>query len=363
MSETMQVSIETRPSAIPNFRPPGGGGRACKLPVGSRENWSLKSNCNCPKICHFQAQSTKMEQEVRMQMPILRKWQRVCLVVILLLMLLYSIWARISAPQGDQKVVFAPARESCGSAGRLKYCIYRARSGANGDVVYHLHGRNLDEKIWNDDTYWTSMVQAEWQRTKTIPPTVVTLSYGSTWLLAPKGKQAESGLLDDLMMRLPEIEAKIGSPRRRMLLGESMGGLNVLITGLSFPDKFSKIAALCPGVYATSPFGTFSEMNDTLKRTGADPKIGLGIWLMAKNYVADEREWERISPLSLIEKAASGYPAMYLSNGLYDAYGNFEGTQRLADAASLRGVSVEWHPIYGGHCATDIPSLARFLAT
>ncbi len=291
-----------------------------------------------------------------------RRWVRFALLG-LLAALLYFVWTRISVPQGNQKVAFSPAKKECGLVGRLKYCVYRAQSGTNGDIVYHLHGRNLDEQIWNDDTYWTSMVQSEWQRSRAKPPTVVSLSYGPIWLLVPKGKQAESGLLEDLMNSLPAIEAKIGAPKRRILLGESMGGLNALIAGLTYPERFAKVAVLCPGVYTISPFASFSEMTDALKRTGADPKIGFGVWLLAKKYVSDQAEWRRISPLDLIGNATSRYPAMYLSNGLYDAYGNFEGTDRLARTAAQRGVAVDWHPIYGGHCATDTVSLARFLAT
>jgi hypothetical protein len=63
----------------------------------------------------------------------------------------------------------------------------------------------------------------------------------------------------------------------------------------------------------------------------------------------------------LIERAGPSFPTLYLSNGLYDAYGNYEGTERLARVARLRGVATEWHPLYGGHCASDIPSLANFL--
>lgn len=165
------------------------------------------------------------------------------------------------------------------------------------------------------------------------------------------------------MAKLPDIEKKTGAPNQRLLLGESMGGLNVLIAGLTYPQSFAKIASLCPGVYAASPFASLSTMRATLKRTGADPKIGFGIWLMAKNHVADEDEWKRISPLDLVKRANGQYPALYLSNGLYDAYGNFEGSQILADQAAQRGVSVEWHPLYGGHCAIDASSLARFLAS
>ncbi len=298
----------------------------------------------------------------KLNKPYLRKPYRKWLILTLLIVAGYFAWTQITAPQGNQKISFIPASKSCHSAGKLKYCIYRAKAGTNGDVVYHLHGRNLDEQIWNDDTYWTAMVQASWQQAKTLPPTVVVVSYGPTWLLVPKGKKQDSGLLEDFIAKLPNIDTKSGKPKRRLLLGESMGGLNVLIAGLNYPQRFAKIASLCPGVYATSPFAPLSAMKDALERTGADPKIGFGIWLMAKKYVADEAEWKRISPLELVKRADGEYPALYLSNGLYDTYGNFEGSQMLADKAAQRGVSVEWHPLYGGHCAIDASSLARFLA-
>lgn len=283
------------------------------------------------------------------------------LVVLVLVGLLHQGWSRLTRPWGSQAVVFDAADQTCGASGELRYCIYRAKQGTNGDVLYHLHGRGLDERIWNDDTYLTAMLQAQWRDRGTPPPTVVSLSYGPDWLLTPVGKRPASGLLDDMMRRLPEIEARTGTPRRRMLMGESMGGLNVLIAGLSEPRAFDRIAALCPGVYADSPFGSLASMRAAIQRTGADPERAFAIWWLARTYLADEAEWRRISPLSLIEQAGPTHPALYLSNGLYDAFGNYEGTRMLADRAAALGVPTEWHPLYGGHCATDIASLARFL--
>ena len=298
-----------------------------------------------------------------MSRPIFQKSYRKWLILTLLIVAGYFAWTQLTARQGNQQVSFIPASKICHVSARLKYCIYRAKSGTNEDVVYHLHGRNLDEQIWNDDTYWTSMVQTSWQQAKVMPPTVVVVSYGPTWLLVPKGKKQDSGLLEEFMAMLPVLDKKTGAPKRRMLLGESMGGLNVLIAGLTYPQRFAKIASLCPGVYATSPFSSLSTIKATLRRTGGDPKIGFGIWLMAKNHIANEWEWKRISPLELMKSANARYPALYLSNGLYDAYGNFEGSKMLADKAAQRGVSVEWHPLYGGHCAIDVSSLARFLVS
>lgn len=278
-------------------------------------------------------------------------------------LLTYYGWTELTRTRGSQEVVFKAAEKDCKTSGPVRYCVFRAQGGTNGDILYHLHGRNLDEQIWNDDTYYTALVQGEWQRGDILPPTVVTVSYGSTWLLAPKGEQPDSGLLEDFIERLPAIETDLVEPRRRLLLGESMGGLNVLIAGLTYPAQFDKVAALCPGIYASSPFASFQELKSAAERTGGNPKIGFGVWVMARDYVANESEWERFSPLALIDKGDPTYPALYLSNGLYDSYGNFEGTEMLAQAAKERGVETEWRPLYGGHCSIDVSSLALFLAS
>jgi hypothetical protein len=124
------------------------------------------------------------------------------LIVLSLTVLLYYAWTKITSPWGNQTVAFQASAQQCGTAGALRYCVYRDAGGTNGDIVYHLHGRNLDEKIWNDNTYFTAMLQAQWQRLGAKPPTVVTISYGPTWLLTPKGQKPDSGLLE-YCSRLP----------------------------------------------------------------------------------------------------------------------------------------------------------------
>lgn len=282
---------------------------------------------------------------------------------VILILILYFIWQKISSPYGVQKVSFIPSKSEKFTQGKLNFTIYRAESGVNEDILYHFHGRNLDDAVWNDDTYYTSMLQSYWQKSNSKPPTVVLVSYGSQWLLTPKTAMPESGLLEDFISKMPVIESKIGKPRNRILLGESMGGLNVLILGLSHPELFSKIASLCPGVYLDSPFSDFDEMKKGLQRTGADPKIAYGIYIWSKKYVSNEKEYKAISPIDLIKKKNIGYPELYLSCGLYDKFGNYEGTEALANIAKSKGIKTHWYPIYGGHCATDINSLAEFLIT
>jgi S-formylglutathione hydrolase FrmB len=294
----------------------------------------------------------------------LRNSYKLLLLTLSLAALLGYAWVHLTRTLGEQKVSFRAAQQYCDVSGPMRYCVNTDSAGTNGDVIYHLHGRNLDEQVWNDETYFTAMLQAEWKSIKVVPPTVITVSYGPTWILTPEGKQPKSGLLEDFIARLPGIESKLGkTPRRRILLGESMGGLNVLIAGLSYPQKFVKVAAVCPGVYTLSPFASLASIRAAMQRTGASPKVILGIVLLARKYTANDNEWQRISPLHLVEQANPSYPALYLSCGLYDDYGNYEGTQRLAEIANLRGEQTEWHPLYGGHCAIDVRSLAEFLVS
>jgi Putative esterase len=290
----------------------------------------------------------------------IKKIKFFCIFLILLLSI-YFIWGKLTSPYGVQKVSFIPSKSENFTKGKLSFSIYRASIGVSEDIIYHFHGRNLDNTIWNDDTYFTSLIQSHWQKSNIKPPTVVIVSYGPQWLLTPKNSMVESGLMDDFISNMPFIESKIGKPKNRILLGESMGGLNVLILGLSHPELFSRVASLCPGVYLDSPFSDLNKLKEALKRTGAEPKIAFGIYKMAKTYVSNEEEWKEISPIDLIKKANIHFPELYLSCGLYDKYGNYEGTEALANLANLKGVKTNWHPLYGGHCAIDISSLADFL--
>lgn len=100
---------------------------------------------------------------MRLEMNLSRR--RLVLAILLLAGLaLYWAWGVLTRSQGSQRVTFVPAFAECASEGTLRYCVYRDRAGTNGDIVYHLHGRNLDEQIWNGDTYYTALVQAEWQQ-------------------------------------------------------------------------------------------------------------------------------------------------------------------------------------------------------
>lgn len=246
-----------------------------------------------------------------------------------------------------------------------KYCVHTPANGpTNGAIAYQLHGRDLSENTWNDSSYYTAMIQQYWQTHQLTPPTVVTISFGKIWLLAPRGLSPASGLLDMFIhVVIPTVEARLGKPSSRILFGESMGGLNSLFASLHYPETFQRVAALCPVIYKISPFDTPEDIDIFVSRTGANPSTIQGIIQLAKVFFATAEEWVQASPLTLIETIdPKTAPKFYVSCGNYDAYGNFEGNLHLVERAHARGMSLAWRPLYGGHCVIDVPSVAKFLA-
>ena len=279
----------------------------------------------------------------------------------------YLAWAQNS--QTDQKVNYTPANKECYSAESAgvpwKYCVYTPAEGkSSGRLAYMLHGRSLDENAWNDDTYYTSMIQQYWQKNKITPPTVVAVSFGKVWLLAPKGKMPASGLVELFAGAvIPEVEKRVGVPQERILFGESMGGLNSLVLGLRKNSLFKKVAALCAPVYLGTPFDSNEDLEKFYERTGADRQTMAGVIQLAKVFYSDKNEWDNAAPIKVLEQMdTKSAPKMYLSCGLYDKYGNYEGAEHLANLAQEKAIGLEWRPLYGPHCAVDIPSVAEFLA-
>jgi hypothetical protein len=281
---------------------------------------------------------------------------------------IFACWGYFTRGKPKKRITFTPANKECAVETSFQYCIYRAVQGTNGSVAYHFHGRDNDAHSWNDPTYYTAMVQDYWARAGAKPPIVVSVSFGPFWLLTPKNGGSASGLLETFQKEvIPRIEAKTGKPKERILFGESMGGVNSLIAGLYLAGKelsalFPKVAALCPVIYDADPFVPVSEVKNMVEKTGADYKLILSIMGLAKRFAATAEEWKAFSPFELVRTLPPNkLKALYLSCGMYDKYGNYGSVQSLAELARSRGFNVTWIPLYGGHCAVDVKSLAEFL--
>jgi S-formylglutathione hydrolase FrmB len=251
------------------------------------------------------------------------------------------------------------------------FCI--SKSASNPDVVYYLHGSGGSENTWGDEYYYTNQLRTAWQQKKVQAPTVIAVSFGPNWLLAPKNSSPASGLLDLFVNQIvPSLESKVGNPKgRRMVFGESMGGFNTI--QLAFKTQlFIRAAALCAPMSAdTTPFSSDAEITAAIQKTAAyhinsDPSIIFQnvkfATQLSRTFYPTLQEWQAGDPFVLARNVdVSKLPKLYSAAGFYDEFATYEGNAAFAQILKDKGADIDWRPQWGHHCAIDISSLADFL--
>ena len=252
------------------------------------------------------------------------------------------------------------------------YCIHTPSHTRSKNILYYFHGLGGSESTWQEKWYYTSQIRNEWNKMHAEWPTVVSISFGPTWLLAEKNASPYSGLYDVITKQvIPQIEAQLNSKRgRRILMGESMGGFNTAQLALKW-NFFSRAAILCAPMSQVSPFSTPEEIQKYVETTSA--------WQYYKDHNVEEllssvkeavqlsraifptpTDWSSGDPVALAAHPTNK-PELYVTDGYYDRFASFEATEVFNENLRKNRVPLEWHPLWGGHCTMDIPSLAKFL--
>jgi pimeloyl-ACP methyl ester carboxylesterase len=255
------------------------------------------------------------------------------------------------------------------------YCIHRPAHSRNPDVLYHFHGKGGSEQTWAEENFYTGQIRSFWKSRRMQPPTIVSVSFGKIWVLAKKNGSPISGLFETFVDKiLPLIEKDLGIKKRgrRLLVGESMGGFNS--TQMFFHTRlFRKIAILCAPLSDLSPFASPKEVEEFIQGSKAwtyhettDPDsmrkaVGEMVQL-GQGFYPTEADWKGADPMELATQVRRRMADVYLAAGMHDKYAVYEGNEKFDKLLRAKGVYVEWRPQWGGHCAMDIPSLARFLA-
>lgn len=252
------------------------------------------------------------------------------------------------------------AREAgCGrvkGAGTWAFCMSGPRSG--GDILYYLHGAGGSEHTWWSRDMYARRIEREWSDAAYSTPTVVGISLGPRWVLNP---QREAEVAETV---IPAIEARLGmAPQHRFLIGESMGGFNVIQLSMRHPALFSKVAVLCPGIMKLSPSAPLEDVLAFVARTGANRRrVETALQLLRSEFPTAET-WAEASPLLVGERLLGPQsPALYISCGTKDEFGFFEGAKIFSELARAKGVSIVWDPVQGGHCSVAPQSVAHFFS-
>lgn len=239
------------------------------------------------------------------------------------------------------------------------YCYRLIDRSSTKDIVYFFHGLGGAADTWFTQCLGTQMLQ-KWWSIKGYRPMIVTISFGSQWLLADNSKNKLLPYFRNVAM--PFLEKQVGGLQggRRLLIGQSMGGMNAIEASLKYPGTFQRVALLCPAISSISPFSTSREIQDYISRTRAKPHLVEKMLRISKSVFTDQNDWDRHDPLRLI-RGSRNSPLFYLSIGSRDGYGFQEGSRRFVDIAKSRFFSFIWAPAIGGHCNFERRSSANFI--
>lgn len=253
------------------------------------------------------------------------------------------------------------------------YCIHPPLGKGNRDILYYFHGNGGSELDWNDPVSLTGQLQKEFKKNRRPTPTVISVSFGPTWVFAHKNASPASGLLELFTQQImPALEASLGGLKgRRLVMGISMGGFNTLQLAMR-TSLFRKAAAICSPMGTVSPFGSAEDLQKYIEASLAwqyykeTPNVVIDavkeMISLAQYFYPSPQDWQQADPLALARQTSiKDLPVMYVAAGYYDKYALYEATEKFAESLQRKRARIEWRPQWGGHCAADIPSLAAFL--
>lgn len=262
---------------------------------------------------------------------------------------------------------FAHSQTKCGSSTAYgmdyKYCIYKNPNSP--DVLHYLHGHGGNEKHWEKNDSNIKIREYFKAAGKEIP-SVITLSFGIKWLLTEVPQSSGTSRYYAYINKiLPDLESKLGGfTGRRMLMGDSMGGLNSTLIMERAGNLFERVAINCPALTPIGPQAPDAEVEAYIARH--KPYINRFYVTYMQQWGTQEfpteADWNRHAPLDLARTTPVLPNNIYVSCGDKDNFGFIEGAARFAEIAASRGRNVVWKQIAGGdHCAIDSKAVADFL--
>lgn len=243
----------------------------------------------------------------------------------------------------------------------FSYCIRNVDRTQTSDVIYFFHGLNGGADTWFTQYLGTRMMHEYWNQ-KGYKPTIITISFGSSWLLVNTRRSQLLPLFIEKIM--PFLESKIGGLQtgRRMLIGQSMGGFNAVQASLQHPELFSKVALLCPALTTLGPFASEEEIAEYIRRNKADPALIADMVKLTRLAFENQSDWERHDPMKLVSRSSPfRRPQFHISIGVTDEYGFFEGSWVFTKLGLRNFFFFDWMPVIGGHCNFSRVSASKFI--
>lgn len=242
-----------------------------------------------------------------------------------------------------------------------KACLYQSTEESDPKtLVYFFHYAEGDERSWSAIGLGRAFYQ-RFLRLKRPAPRVVSVSYGSHWLLTREPGKRQTVLLPDFERDvIAQVERRVGVPGRRYAWGMSQGGYNAAEAALQSPALWSGAVLSCPAVHAENPLDPANKAEALARRThGAPATVEDGLALFYRR-LKDSKTWEEDNPIALAGRTQEAPPMLIQANE-QDEFGFFEGAQMLAEALRKAGKTITFRPHPGGHCLVDAAQAADFI--
>ncbi len=244
------------------------------------------------------------------------------------------------------------------------WCTNAAPTTARDRVLYLFSNRGsnqqalLESKLYHAlQGYWSGVFGVR-------EPLVISVSFGPEWTLTRMPSAYLAGhprllpfFVEELM---PYLERKVGLGQNggafageRYALGVSIGAFNALQIVSRYPDRFARVALLCPALMTVGPYASTTDVSRYVARTGASaPDVATARQHFFRDLDSAEA-WDANDPLRLAEWVSIPYPPMLVLYNTDDKFGFEEGARRFAALARAQGASVDEASNAGGHCLTD----------
>ncbi len=244
-------------------------------------------------------------------------------------------------------------------------CVSTTVGSESQDVIYFLHGAFGDEHEWTAgmNVDLRTAIRNHWQEMGIDAPTVISISFGKTWML----NDLDNSLETFAQKIIPQVENSIfpnGLQGKRILFGISMGGYNASQLYLKHPELWSRAVMIAPMMPLCNPYQSDVEIFKFIKadRTKKNTLLTqLSHYLVKKSFPTEEA-WLEHSPVAIGPKYLNPkLPDLLMSTGDHDDFGFFTKNKEFAEIARQRGTFITWLPTDGKHARYDAIAVSEFL--
>lgn len=242
----------------------------------------------------------------------------------------------------------------------VEYC-YRDQAAINSpDVIYFFHAHGGSAKSWQRQLPGTYIIQSILDA-RGYRPQIISISLGREWALT-QNSALMSVFKDNIFPSVENLVMKGKPIRKRHLIAQSMGGLSATSLALSQPEKFSRIALMCPALATLSPHSSENEILSYKKKYFLRDEMLEKLLRLSKMIFPTKATWSSENIFSVLSQTQNAkHLKFYLTVGKYDGYGFQEGVEKFYRLANQKGMRSVRKIVPGGHCAFSHRGTAKFI--